>query len=132
MYTTVYWNNRKHIPGENLKNWDYIKFKDFSQPCGRHFNQRGHVLSDMTATILEKVYSNDKLLRGERKSMWIRNFNSTNRGLNRKTLFCWLQLFHPPPPSPEDIFKVRFTNQNKLIMTNRLVVSHINVNQLKL
>ena len=36
-----------------------------NQPTGRHFNSRGHKLSDMCATILEKVYSNDDLLRGK-------------------------------------------------------------------
>ena len=43
----------------------YIQHKDMNQPTGRHFNSRGHKLSDMCATILEKVYSNDDLLRGK-------------------------------------------------------------------
>ena len=40
-----------------------------SQPSGRHFNQKGHSLSDMSATVMEKVFSNDKFLREERESM---------------------------------------------------------------
>ena len=64
---------------------DYIKFKDLSQPCGRHFNQRGHSLSDMSATVMEKVFSSDKLLREERESMWIRKFDSEHKGLNRES-----------------------------------------------
>ena len=62
---------------------NYIQNKDMSQPTGRHFNSRGHKLSDMSATILEKVYSSDTLLREERESMWIRKFNSKYKGMNR-------------------------------------------------
>ena len=36
-----------------------------NQPTERHFKSRGHKFSDMCATILEKVYSNDDLLRGK-------------------------------------------------------------------
>ena len=51
---------------------DYIKNRDFKQPTGRHFNQRGHSLSDFSATILEKVYNPDKLVREQRESNFIR------------------------------------------------------------
>ena len=61
----------------------YIQHKDMNQPTGRHFNSRGHKLSDMCATILEKVYSTDDLLREERESMGIRKFNSRYKGMNR-------------------------------------------------
>ena len=47
----------------------YIQHKDMNQPTGRHFNSRGHKLSDMCAIILEKVYSTDDLLREGRESM---------------------------------------------------------------
>ena len=47
-----------------------------SQPSGRHFNQKGHSLSDMSATVMEKVFSNDKFLCEERESMWINKFVS--------------------------------------------------------
>ena len=34
------------------------------QPTGKHFNVRGHNLTDMSFVILEKVMSHDILLRG--------------------------------------------------------------------
>ena len=61
---------------------DYIKNKDFSQPTGKHFNLRGHSLGDFKATILEKVYSSNKLVREQRESDFIRKFNSKYKGMN--------------------------------------------------
>ena len=61
---------------------DYIKNKDFSQPTGRHFNSRGHTIGDFTATIIEKVYNPNKLVREERESHFIRTFNSKYKGMN--------------------------------------------------
>ena len=63
-------------------NISYIKNKDFNQPVGRHFNARGHTISDFQAIILEKVYSSNKLVREERESMWIGKFNSKYKGMN--------------------------------------------------
>ncbi len=45
----------------------YIRNKNLSQPTGKHFNLRGHSLSDMSFVILEKVYSEEVLLREERE-----------------------------------------------------------------
>jgi len=64
---------------------DYAKKKDFSKACGAHFSSRGHSVHDMKVSILEKVHSNDELLRVERESMFIRDFNSKYKGLNRQT-----------------------------------------------
>ena len=64
---------------------DYIKNKDMSQPVGNHFNLRGHNLSDMRATIVEKVFSTDKFIREEKESMWIRKFNSKYKGMNKNS-----------------------------------------------
>ena len=50
-----------------------------------HFNSRGHSISDMSVVIVEKVYSEDRLLREERESHFIREFNSRVKGLNIDT-----------------------------------------------
>ena len=63
----------------------YIRNKNLSQPTGRHFNSRGHTLSDMSFVILEKVMSDDVLLREERESHYIRIFNTKYKGLNNRT-----------------------------------------------
>ena len=63
----------------------YIRNKNLNQPTGKHFNGRGHSLSDMSFVILEKVYSKDTLLREERESHYIRLFNTKYKGLNTKT-----------------------------------------------
>ena len=49
---------------------------------GEHFNRPGHSLSNMTVTILEKIYSNDIFYRKERETYHIRKFNTFDRGLN--------------------------------------------------
>ena len=63
----------------------YIRNKNLSQPTGKHFNGRGHTLSDMSFVILEKVFSNDVLLREERESHYIRISNTKYKGLDVKT-----------------------------------------------
>ena len=45
----------------------YIRNKKLDQPTGKHFNGRGHSLSDMSFVVLEKVFSKDVLLREERE-----------------------------------------------------------------
>ena len=50
----------------------YIRNKNLSQPTGKHFNSRGHSLTDMSFVILEKVMSDDVLLSEERESNYIR------------------------------------------------------------
>ena len=61
----------------------YIRNSDLLIATGEHFNQRGHSLSDMRVTILEKNYSSDPNYRKERESMWIRKFNSKYKGMNK-------------------------------------------------
>ena len=60
-----------------------------SQATGRHFNSRGHSLSDMRVCIVEKMYNVDRLLREELESDIIRKFNSKFKGLNTDT---WIAL----------------------------------------
>ena len=54
---------------------DYAKKRDLNKACGAHFSSRGHSDHDMKVSILEKVHSDDELLREERESMFIRDFN---------------------------------------------------------
>ena len=53
--------------------------KHLSKATGDHFNQKGHKVSDMEITIVEKVYSNDELFRREREKCI-----STNSTLSTK------------------------------------------------
>ena len=61
----------------------YIHNKNPSQPTGKHFNGRGHSLSDMSFVILEKVFSKDVLLREERESHYTKY--TKYKGMNIKT-----------------------------------------------
>ena len=61
----------------------YINGKQMNQPTGAHFNSRGHSISNMKITILEKVKHNDVNYRKERESYLIRKFNSFYKGMNK-------------------------------------------------
>ena len=49
---------------------------------GRHFNLKGHKLSDFECTILEKVHDPDPMVLAVREQYWIRIFNAKYKGLN--------------------------------------------------
>ena len=51
---------------------------------GEHFNEPGHSLSNLTVTIIEKVKNNDLNYRREREKLFIKKFNTLNKGLNRQ------------------------------------------------
>ena len=55
-----------------------------NEPTGLHFNLPGHRLSDMEVSILEKVFSKDKLTRETRESFYIREFQTEINGMNIK------------------------------------------------
>ena len=75
--------SKKSLQDRFANHRGYVNNKDFSQPTGRHFNSRGHSISDMSVVIVEKVYKfEDRLLREERESHYIREFNSRVKGLN--------------------------------------------------
>ena len=48
-----------------------------------HFNLPGHSISDMQFVILEKIYSKDPGVRKERESLFIKNFNTLYKGMNK-------------------------------------------------
>ena len=63
---------------------DYIRRLFPTQATGQHFNMPGHELSNMTITILEKVYKHDESYRQEREKLLIRKFNTFYHGINRQ------------------------------------------------
>ena len=52
---------------------------------GEHFNKKGHKVSDMQVTILEKIFSIDPAIRKEREKFFINKMNSKYKGLNKIT-----------------------------------------------
>ena len=61
----------------------YVNTKNQSKTTGMHFNQKGHSVSNMQITIIEKVYNQDPLFRKQRKKMFIQKFNTKYKGLNK-------------------------------------------------
>ena len=59
----------------------YVKNQKFDQATGTHFNLKGHCLSDMQVTIIEKIHSKDPNHRKERERMYIALFNTGYRGI---------------------------------------------------
>ena len=66
--------------GEHL---GYVRNKT-NDPTGVHFNLPGHNSSHMEVSVLEKVYVRSKAIREARESLWIREFESEIRGMNKK------------------------------------------------
>jgi len=46
--------SKKSLQDRFANHRGYVANKDFSQATGRHFNSRGHSISDMTVVIVEK------------------------------------------------------------------------------
>ena len=63
----------------------YVHNEHLSKATGAHFNSKGHSVSDMEVTVLEKIYSHDEGIRKERESMFIKEFNTKRKGLNKKS-----------------------------------------------
>ena len=55
------------------------------EATGYHFNLPGNRISDIEVTIIEQVYNPAEQFRKRRESMWIQDFNTKHKGLNRKT-----------------------------------------------
>ena len=69
----------------------YVTSRQKSKATGLHFNLPGHSVSDMKVTILEKVHSQDPLVRKEIEELYIRKFNTNIKGLIKSEVA--LQLF---------------------------------------
>ena len=61
----------------------YVKNKILTKSTGKHFNEVGHRESDMTITILEKIFNANPQYRKQREKMWINKFNTKYKCLNR-------------------------------------------------
>ena len=61
----------------------YANSGNQSKTTGEHFNQKGHSVSNMEITIVEKVFNQDPQFRKQREKMFIQKFNTRYRGLNR-------------------------------------------------
>ena len=66
----------------------YVLNKNIDKATGNHFNKRGHSISDMRITILEKIYNTDPNYRKEREKMWIQKFNTKYKGMNKNCLLA--------------------------------------------
>ena len=60
----------------------YINQNKLNKSTGNHLNSRGHSISNLNISILEKVKSNETLYRKEREKYLIRKFNTHYNGLN--------------------------------------------------
>ena len=56
---------------------------NLEKAVGAHFNGPGHKVSDMSVTILEKVWNKDPMFLTVREDHWIKKMNSKHRGMNR-------------------------------------------------
>ena len=61
----------------------FVNTNNKTKSTGLHFNSKGHSVSDMEITIIEKVFSSDPRFRKQREKLYIQKFNTRYRGLNR-------------------------------------------------
>ena len=63
----------------------YVVNEKVNKTTGEHYNSKGHKVSDMHITILEKIFSSDTAFRKEREKFHIMKMNTRYKGLNRVT-----------------------------------------------
>ena len=56
---------------------------NLEKAVGAHFNGPGHKVSDMSMTILEKVWNEDPMFLAVREDYWINKMNTKHKGMNR-------------------------------------------------
>ena len=61
----------------------YVSNNVISKATSKHFNEKSHRISDMTITILEKVFNSNPQFQKQREKMRINKFNTKYKGLNR-------------------------------------------------
>ena len=66
-----------------LEHKGYVTSKVTNKATGEHFNQKGHSFSDMTVTVIEKIFNQNPQYRKQREKMWINRFNTKYKGLNK-------------------------------------------------
>ena len=62
----------------------YVRNTHLTKATGFHFNQPGHKISDMQITIIEKLHNFDSQFRKKREEMYINDFNTYYKGMNRQ------------------------------------------------
>ena len=66
-----------------LEHKGYANTNNQTKATGLHFNQKGHSVSNMKITVIERVFSQNPLFRKQREKMFIQKFNTKYKGLNR-------------------------------------------------
>ena len=61
----------------------YVNTNNQTKTTGAHFNSKGHSVSDMLITVIEKVHNKDPQFRKQREKLYIQKFNTRYRGLNK-------------------------------------------------
>ena len=61
----------------------YVMNQKINKATGQHFNQKGHKVSDMRVSILEKIFSSDAGVRKEREKYFISKMNTKYKGMNK-------------------------------------------------
>jgi hypothetical protein len=83
MLTEIHRRRKKRSLAKRSEHRGYIKSMLPTKATGIHFNQRGHSLSDVRITSLEKMKTNDKSYRKERERHLINKFSTYYKGINR-------------------------------------------------
>ena len=73
----------EHNTEYNTEHKGYVISNNQTKATGVHFNQRGHNVSNMQVTVIEKVFNQDPHFRKQRERMHIQKFNTKYKGLNR-------------------------------------------------
>ena len=63
----------------------YAVNRKTNKTTGEHYSQKGHQISDMRVTILEKIFSSGPAIRKEREKYFIGRMNTKHKGLNKIT-----------------------------------------------
>ena len=61
----------------------YVRNKLLAKATGAHFNLPGHQMSDMSITVVEKIYNDNPLFLREREAVNINLFNVKDKGINK-------------------------------------------------
>ena len=62
----------------------YVRNQTLDKATGEHFSLPGHILSDLTITVIEQSKRNNNLYRKEREEYHINRFNTFYKSLNKK------------------------------------------------
>ena len=66
--------------GQHLRD---ITNANLHKAVGKHFNGKGHRVSDFECSIAEKVFDPDPMIMTVREQYWIRKFNAKYKGMNK-------------------------------------------------